>query len=240
MRKYFSESGYQIRATACRTTGEGRIQGGAPILIRFGISYLELPGSLLPTVPFDACALLVLPTERNWERIRLTGIYCPPPPPSRPESGQTAADGVSVRFRPSLETMRSVFAQQPNSQGEDGACGHMVAGDLNPKGWAGDYQRWMAEAAAWELSDPDLATHATGGRLDKFIFRAWGDAPGCFLQAGSLGDGNGERAGGIAEDSYPAVTVPVRLFSGRHPAILRVSTGGGVEGGLRGQPALDA
>ena len=80
----------------------------------------------------------------------------------------------------------------------------------------------MINAGGWELSGPENQTHKKGGSLDRVVFQSWGDAPEGFLQPESGTDREGEWVAGAAEEFYPSVVVPVRLFGDYHPVILRL------------------
>ena len=85
------------------------------------------------------------------------------PHPRKNKNEKGAKVRAKIRnFRPTLEEMRSVFDWQSDSPNEQHLNGHPVVGDLNPTGWADDYQRWLADAGAWELSNPESPTHKKG------------------------------------------------------------------------------
>ena len=197
IKKYLLEYGYRVEAQCCRKTGGARIRGGVIILAHERTSAVGLSGIPLPRSPVDACGISVFPTDLPSDQLRITGVYCPPPvtkdqKAGKGESSRVESAGVvelEEKFKPNRKKMEMLLTRKLEGGRGEETCGHLVVGDLNPTAWEEEYQLWIAEQGAWELTDPSKATHRRGGAMDKIVFQPWGNVPDCFLE--STKDGGG-------------------------------------------------
>ena len=113
--------------------------------------------------PVDVCAILINPTESPDDALRLTGTYCPPPPPS---AGSVELRLRPTRFCPRLEKMQPLPTSPP--PGERGG------GDSNPATLENDYRRWLAGG---EDQGPGARTHSRGRALDEIILKPGSQIP---------------------------------------------------------------
>ena len=160
-----------------------KVREGVLIIVQDGPPVSAVPGLRFPAAPIDSCALVVYPTGEPREGLRITRVYCPPPP-SREDLGETArrqSEGETTRFKPSLVKMRELMNSDFTQGDENDKLRHLIVGDLNPREWENAYHDWMEEGGAWELPDPEMGTHSKGGALDKVIFQPWAEVPRDFL-----------------------------------------------------------
>ena len=74
-------------------------------------------------------------------------------------AGRPEQTGAKTKFEPRLAKRRMVFGERGLPEAEDGKINHLVVWDLNPTAWAGEYQEWLKERGAWELTNPHQGTH---------------------------------------------------------------------------------
>ena len=136
--------GFSIEARDCRV---GSSYGGVFIAVRETIHFTKVEKHVQIEQPANACTLMIYPTSRNGEPLRITGMYLPPPPTARitPEWVAPLTDPANQSY---LEAGRMVS--------------HLFVGDMNQHSWKGGndvgYHEWLLSAGMWEISDPGRRT----------------------------------------------------------------------------------
>ena len=105
------------------------------ILVCLGTAFLALTRVSLPAPPAHSWSVVVFPSGCANSGIRVTGVYCPTPPPSE---SKTKSDPSSPRQRPAARVRPSIYKMkcslEPPHIPSYGAevVNRPVVGDFNP------------------------------------------------------------------------------------------------------------
>ena len=155
---------YERAHYSCRDIDVTQACGGVLILVKTGLGYRKVDDRPNVQQPLNGSSILVYTRDEHVPAVRITGVYFTP------------------AARPREEQVKMLTDKRSDMIVDGSRIGHIIGGDLNPPSWTAEYAKWMSNAGARALTDPEQPTFGSGNALDKFLYVPGDTIPGNFLQ----------------------------------------------------------